>query len=281
MEKFNLGFWPGSAPLLVILLLGLGFVMDNPNAVHADDFGGAPAVSFEDTEPWLGETRMIDKDSAAVRQKVSELIEGAVDDRERALRIFHFVRDEIAFGWEGAFYAMTATEVLRAERGFCNTKATLFIAMLRAAGIPARQRFVDLRADVLYGLVDTGGPYVDHSYTEVYLDGRWIGVDSYVIDQPLYVKAISRLRDSGRQLGFGVHLNGTIDWDGFSDSFVQFVDDDSVDQLTIRDHGVFADVNDFYASVDDTWNRRAGLRAVAMRFFLPMATRNVERLRSG
>ena len=40
---------------------------------------------------------------------------------------------------------MRASEVLRAKVGYCNTKATLFIALLRAAGVPARQHFVDLR----------------------------------------------------------------------------------------------------------------------------------------
>ncbi len=282
MEAISHGSKSGSALLPIIFLFGLGFVMGHRSiAIASDSFNGAPAVSIKDPELWLGETQIIDKDSRAIRRQVSELIEGATDDRERALRIFHFVRDEIVFGWDGAFYAMTASEVLRAGRGFCNTKATLFIAMLRSAGIPARQRFVDLRSDVLYSLADTGGEYVDHSYTEVYLDGHWIGVDSYVIDRPLYLKAIAKLRDSGRRLGYGVHLNGTIDWDGINDSFVQFVDDGTVDKLTVREHGVFADVNDFYASVNDTWNRRTRLRAVAMRIFLPIATRNVERLRSG
>jgi hypothetical protein len=35
---------------------------------------------------------------------------------------------------------------------------------------------------------------------------------------------VARLRLEGRQLGWGVHAGGTVDWDGASDAFAQLVD---------------------------------------------------------
>ena len=229
---------------------------------------------------WLEATELIDLDAPSVRSLSTELTEGARSERERALRIYRFVRDEIQFGWTGAFYDMSASDVLSVEKGFSLTKGALFVALLRSAGIPARQRFVDLRSDLLYGLVQTGGAYIDHSYSEVLLDGKWLRVDSYTVDSHLYDSARARLEREGRELGYGIHRQGVNDWDGTSDSFAQFVDDGSVERLSNRDFGVFADVHAFYSSVEGTWNRRAGLDALAHRILLPVASRNVERVRS-
>lgn len=38
--------------------------------------------------------------------------------------------------------ALTASEVLKQGQGFCNPKATLLVALMRAAGIPARMHMV-------------------------------------------------------------------------------------------------------------------------------------------
>ena len=121
---------------------------------------------------FLESTEYIDHEHPEIRKLVRRLTANAADDRKRAVAIHDFVRDEIRFGFSGDFYDQRASAVLAGGRRFCNTKSTLFVALLRAAGIPARQRFVDIDADILHGLVDTGGAYVDHSYAEVYLPER-------------------------------------------------------------------------------------------------------------
>ncbi|MBI1238148.1 MAG: hypothetical protein GC199_02275 [Alphaproteobacteria bacterium] len=217
----------------------------------------APAPS--ETMP----TAMIDADHPAIVAAAREAVGEAREAREKAVRIHDFVRDRIRFGWDHRFYAMTASEVLKAGVGFCNTKSTLFTAMLRAAGIPARQHFADIDVALLAGLVDPRTPYVDHSYTEVYLDGRWLKVDSYIVDRPLAEAARARLAREGKALGYGVHANGTSDWDGTRDSFAQFVPGIA----TTRDYGVFADVAAFYAAPGPRWNRRT----LMLRLFFPAA----------
>ncbi|MEM8959842.1 MAG: transglutaminase-like domain-containing protein [Acidobacteriota bacterium] len=196
----------------------------------------------------LASTPYIDSDHLSIVAVVEAVTADARDDRERAVRLHDFVRDEIRFGWAPAFYDQKASDVLRAGIGFCNTKSTLFLALLRAAGIPARQRFVDIDTRILDGLVNPGTPYVDHSYSEVWLDGRWLRVDSYILDRPLADAARTRLVAEGRVIGYGAHRDGVSIWDGASDAFSQFVDNGAWPALGRNDHGVFADVGAFYAS---------------------------------
>lgn len=208
----------------------------------------------ENRARYLASTSYIDIGAPSIQRLATRLTSGVVDDRARALAIFRFVRDEIRFGFSAGFYDQKASTVLSNGIGFCNTKSTLFVALLRAAGIPARQVFVDIDAGILFGLLDPGTPFVDHSYTEVLLDGRWIATDAYIVDTPLFRAAKSRLRREGRVLGYGVHVNGTNEWDGRRPSFAQYNNDGTV-RLGSRKAQVFNDVGDFYARDTAPWNR--------------------------
>lgn len=163
---------------------------------------------------------------------------------------------------------MRASEVLSSRRGYCNTKSTLFIALLRAQGIPARQRFVDIDSSILRGVISTGTAHVDHSYTEVWLDGRWVRTDSYIVDRKAFVAAQARLQAEQATMGYGVHKLGTTDWDGASDAFAQFVWCDR-QNISTADYGVHADVAAFYRDVAGTRNRRG----LFLRLFGPTAFR--------
>lgn len=60
-----------------------------------------------------------------------------------------------------------ATEVLRAKKGDCNEHTTLFTALARAAGIPAK---------IAVGLTYKDGFFYYHAWPELYA-GQWIAVD--------------------------------------------------------------------------------------------------------
>jgi hypothetical protein len=202
----------------------------------------------------------------------------AADDTNRAVRLHDFVRDEILFGWAPQFDRQTASEVLESRVGFCNTKSTLFIALLRAVGIPARLHVAGITARILEGLVNPRSPYVDHSWTEVWLGNRWLELDSYVVDAPLHRRAMSRLRQCGESVGFGVHVHGRCNWDGESDCFVQFVDDGTVPCFSDADFGTFDDISAFNAS----GRARTPANAVSrflMRTLLRRAMQRVQALR--
>lgn len=193
-------------------------------------------------------TKYIDFEHPAIQAAVQMTVGSSTSPVDRAVKIHDFVRDRIAFGWASSFYDQTASEVLQSGVGFCNTKGTLFVAMLRAAGVPARQHFVDIHASILTPFIDPGTPYVDHSFTEVLLLGRWLAVDSYIVDKPLYTAAKQKLEASAKVLGFGVHADGTCDWDGSNNAFAQFLSSGRFAALSTSDHGVFEDVGAFYSA---------------------------------
>ena len=60
-----------------------------------------------------------------------------------------------------------STEVLKTKRGDCNEHATLFTALSRASGIPAR---------IAIGLIYKDGFFYYHAWSEIYA-GQWIAID--------------------------------------------------------------------------------------------------------
>jgi transglutaminase-like putative cysteine protease len=189
------------------------------------------------------------------------------------------VRDRIAFGIAPAFYAMKASEVLDAGVGYCNTKSTLFCALLRARGIAARIRMFDLSAAVLTGLFNPGSERVDHAVTEVWLRGRWLGVDSYVVDPPLERAARARLAREGKLAGYGIHRSGSTVWDGQSATRIQCVESAAPAGWIGQEHGVFDDVNDFYARVPSAHNRLNVLYALFIRFGASRINQGIDEIR--
>lgn len=233
----------------------------------------------ENPADWTGKTRHININHPQVRAKAAALTHGLRTDCQKALAIFEFVRDEVKFGFTRGFWDNTASDVLVSRVGYCNTKSTLFVALLRAVNIPARQIFVDIDRGVLHGILDPGTPYVDHSYVEVFLNGTWWATDACIVDTNLFVPARARAERENRVLGYGVHASGTNDWDGASAAFSQF---NILDPrpISTRNWGAYQDVADFYQRADGTWNRLSPLLRAGMGAFAASANRNAQKLRN-
>lgn len=204
-----------------------------------------------DIQQYLKSTTIIDLDSDVVERVVSEIMKDADTEREKAVKIFYFVRDKIKFGFTKEFDQAKASYTLERRIGHCNPKATSFIAMLRAVDIPARQHFVTISKEILRGLFPaiaylTLGKYITHSFTEVFIENNWIKVDSYVLDRQLYENALLKLKNERQKMGYGVHIDGVPEWDGKSNSFVQFVHKEGI--APVMDHGTFTDSLQFYES---------------------------------
>ncbi|HEX4932170.1 MAG TPA: transglutaminase-like domain-containing protein, partial [Gemmatimonadaceae bacterium] len=82
-----------------------------------------------------------------------------------ARRILTWVHDSLAK--EPAVTLPSAVATLRSRRGDCNEHAQLFVALARAAGIPAR---------TVSGVIAIDGRFYYHAWAEVMLQ-RWVGVD--------------------------------------------------------------------------------------------------------
>src|SRR3954469_19319802 len=119
---------------------------------------------------WTCNTPTLQWDHPGIQIQVQKLTQLKRGEAAKAVACFEFVRS-MPFAAEPDASSLTAPQVLRRRRGDAQTKALLFVAMLRALGIPARIRVVALAPAFLAGLVDTGGRPVSHAITEVCLGG--------------------------------------------------------------------------------------------------------------
>jgi transglutaminase-like putative cysteine protease len=164
-------------------------------------------VAETDLAPYLASDDLVQADHPKIVQTAASVVGSADGPRERAIQLFYWMRDSIVYCIESE---RSALEVLEEGRGVCVTKTLLHVALLRAAGVPARIGHADYRADVLRAMFPDR--YMDrqpevyplHTFAEVYLDGEWITCDA-TID-----------RDFGRDFGFtvndfdGVHSTDTM-----------------------------------------------------------------------
>ena len=126
----------------------------------------------------------------------------ASTDLRKATLVHDYVKS-LPFGCIAASGHQSAGAVLRSGRGDCHTKGTLFVALLRSSGVPARLRFVSLSGAFLRGIIDLGGTSITHAIGEVFLAGKWIQSDTYVADDLLETQALVRLQHESRLLGYG------------------------------------------------------------------------------
>ena len=117
----------------------------------------------------------------------------AATDVQKATLIHDFVK-ALPFGCVAGFDHVPAVSVLKTGHGDCHTKGTLFVALLRSAGVPARLRFVTLTGAFLHGIIDIGQSTITHAVGEVYLQERWIQTDTYVTDSILEAQAMTLLK---------------------------------------------------------------------------------------
>jgi transglutaminase-like putative cysteine protease len=130
---------------------------------------------------FLGATDFLDIEHESVRAFTESAIGDARNDRDKAKRLFAAVRDQIWYdpytvSDDPAHYR--ASFVLAAKRAYCVPKAVLLTAVCRAAGIPARLGFADVRnhlqTESLRLLMGGSDLFVYHGYSHLYIDGQWV-----------------------------------------------------------------------------------------------------------
>jgi transglutaminase-like putative cysteine protease len=126
-------------------------------------------------------TPLIDSDHPAVQAFARDTVDGAgADPRARALRLYYAVRDRIRYDpyrIDLSPDGMRASRVLAQGYGWCVNKAALFAAAARAAGIPARVGYADVRnhlsTERMRRLMQSD-LFRWHGYAEAWLDGAWV-----------------------------------------------------------------------------------------------------------
>lgn len=164
------------------------------------------------TQALLAETPMLDYSDPEIQTLLADRRWDALPPFERIRAIYNFVRDDILFGYN-VDDSIPASRVLADGYGQCNTKGTLFMALLRACGVPCRVHgfTIDkaLQKGAMTGLVYRLAPrQVFHSWVEVLLEGQWYELEAFILDKP-YLDRLQQKFSScaGAFCGYGVAVS--------------------------------------------------------------------------
>ena len=118
---------------------------------------------------YLKATKNCHVGSPEIKKQAESWIKGAKTPREKALRLYNFVRDKIEYEkYSNTRYGSLKT--LKIKKGNCVDQHHLLNALLRTVGIPARYKngYVVFRSSGLVG----------HVWTYAFIDGKWRDLDT-------------------------------------------------------------------------------------------------------
>jgi transglutaminase-like putative cysteine protease len=119
----------------------------------------------KDLLPDLQATMLVQSDDKNIREQAAKIIGNEKDSREAAKKLNTWVYDAISK--QPVVSIPSAVEVLKQKVGDCNEHTTLYAALARAAGIPAR---------MAAGIVYMKNGFYYHAWPEVWL-GEWTAID--------------------------------------------------------------------------------------------------------
>jgi len=198
----------------------------------------------------LQETNMLDYNSPEIQALINRRNWRKLDEFNKIKEIYNFVRDEIKFGYN-VDDSIPASRVLKDGYGQCNTKGTLFMALLRGVEIRCRVHgfTIDkkLQKGAMTGFVYTNAPRnIFHSWVEVFYQGSWYELEAFILDMEYFTK-LQKINSecTGAFCGYGVAVsdfkNPVIDWN-VNNTYIQsnginqdFGIYDSPDEL-LREH---------------------------------------------
>ena len=168
-------------------LKDLKFISDRQQIVKVDKLETILLVANGNSDYFFADKSIIDKDldkflkaSSAIQSdnpkiiktakkimsKINDLPGNQKSDKDKARVIFDWVHMNVKKEIVVSF--PSALDVLHTMKGDCNEHTYLFVALARAAKIPAR---------VVTGLVYTKGRFYYHAWPSVYIDGQWLEMD--------------------------------------------------------------------------------------------------------
>lgn len=229
---------------------------------------------------YLKETRMLDYSADSICELVEKKGWKNLDEFEKVKSIYDFVKDEILFGYNVSDN-VCASKVLKDGYGQCNTKGTLFMALLRSVGVMCRVHgfTIDklLQKGAMTGFVYNKAPKdIFHSWVEVCCRGKWYNLEGFILDKT-YLDGLHKkfsAKDDGSFIGYGVavrNFENPIVYFDMCDTYIQ-------SEGITQDFGVYDDPDSLLA---DHSQSIKGLKKFAYEHFgRKLMNRNVAEIRA-
>ncbi len=122
----------------------------------------------------------VDSDHPGVVELAETLTRVGAGDVDNAVSLYYWTRDRIRYNpyaLDISVEGLRASRTLEEGEGWCVPKAILLAALCRAAGIPARLGYADVRnhlsTERMRQAMQTDVFYF-HGYTSIYLEGHWV-----------------------------------------------------------------------------------------------------------
>ncbi len=185
-----------------------------------------------DFRMYLKPTEFIDSDSQEVMAYAESIAGSERTYIDKAVKLYYAVRDGIRYDpyrIDISRKGLKASSTLKRKYGFCVSKAILLAAAARAAGIPSRLHFADVRNHLtsrrLIEVMESE-VFFYHAYTELFIENKWVKAT------PAFTAKICRVS--------GVE---PLEFDGKNDSiFQQFDIKGNRFMDYVNDHGSYADL---------------------------------------
>ncbi|MBL7115640.1 MAG: transglutaminase domain-containing protein [Kiritimatiellae bacterium] len=139
----------------VVLTVRSAKVSDSPDVPFPNDVAVCLAPSFT-----------IQSEHEELQSRAQEVVAGLETNRDKAMALFDWVYKHVAK--EMTVSLPSALDVLRTMKGDCNEHTYLYVALCRAAGLPAK---------VKVGLAYHRAAFYYHAWPAVYVGGQWLEVD--------------------------------------------------------------------------------------------------------
>ena len=229
---------------------------------------------------YLSQTHMLDYDNYKIQELIRKRGWRKLPEFERIRSIYNYIRDEIRFGYN-VDDSIPASKVLKDGYGQCNTKGTLFMALLRAVGVPCRVHGFTIRKELQEGAM-TGFVYkqapknIFHSWVEVYLEDNWYELEAFIIDKD-YLGKLQQKNSSctGAFCKFGVGV------EDFKNPVIDFNRNNTYIQSTgiNQDFGIYDSPD---ALLKEHHQEMGYIKKFAFRYYgRHMMNRNVKKIRGG
>ncbi len=228
---------------------------------------------------YLRETKMLNFSHNSIQKIITEKKCANDDDFHKILNIYNFVRDDIMFGYN-TDDTISASEVLNDGYGQCNTKGTLFMALLRAVGIPCRiHGFTidkELQKGAMTGIIYKLAPQnIIHSWVEIQYKDNWYNIEGFILDSQYLKKLQEKYSDCKTSFcGYGAATdnfqNPQVEWNA-NDTYIQ---KEGINQ----DFGVFNSPDEFFEKYRQ---QLSPLKKWTYQYIgRKLMNRNIERIRS-
>ncbi len=215
-------------------------------------------------DDYLKSSKMCDSDNPIIIQKAQNLTNEVSSDKEKAIAIFNYIRDDVEFFMDP--YFETASNTLKAVKGFCASKANLQVALLRAVNIPARYHIFHVKKELMKPfmpnwLLKFFPDNIDHHPTcECYLNEKWIACDA-TFDKKLIEGA--KKKENLNQEAFP-----QIDWDGENNLNTLY-------PWKVAEEGYFASLDEFWRATI----KRCYSPKFMMKILLPFGNKYMKKVR--